>query len=498
MSLYTCIDLLGSQLDQLSKEESVVADQEFLSQLKEQLNQRITDDNYTDFSTDIALIETYQAENQHNKIKKCLKFIVDELNELTQRSTIAAIQKFRLEYLDVTGFNANLPGYKKFQTPEYLIAPIEQGELVKMGTSSGYCYGFTYAMVNPKLSPYKNPGMEIDLNQDVHNYQKSQDNRQKDQQSIKRTRLTRTYFCPDAQEQARQILNVAETNKGKELALILTRKVSGHACYLSVQDDGKIRYMDPNYGAFLFHCASDFIDLYVAAAQSNKEAGYVYPFYYLSEMNYDEHGQLTESKTWQGKIRTLLTGPKYDERSLSLVPFVIAVLIFDMTLSAGIVCGIGSILGAIIGSVVPIVGTAFGAEVGGFLGVLLGALAGELLCFIALNNDYQGLLGIPHMLQDYWHRFKEKRTSSSSSNSNDSKAVAMNECPINCSASKVLSLLDVDSPTQQSVVAEEDMRSTEFQQNRGLSVVITSPRGFFKRNTVEPIDQASTTISMSC
>ncbi|CAM4505491.1 MAG: hypothetical protein LEGION0403_FIIPPAGN_02575 [Legionella sp.] len=496
MSLYTCIDLLDYKLDELSKEGLVLADQEFLNNLKEQLNQRIADDNYTDFSADIGLIRSYLEKNQNTKIEQCLKLIRFDLQKIDSDVKHAEIVSSILKYLNIVKLKVNLPDYKKFQTPEYLIAPIEQSRLVKMGTSSGYCYGFTYSMVNPKLSPYKNPSMNIDLNQDVHNYHTSQGNRQKDQQSIKRTRLTRIYFCPDAQQQARHILNFAETNKGKELALILSRKVGGHACYLSVQDDGNIRYMDPNYGAFLFHRASDFIDLYVAAAQ----AGYAYHFYYLSEMNYDEKEQLTESKTWQGKIRTLLTGPKYHDRSLSWFPLAIATVIFNLTLSAGIGWGIGSILGATIGSVVPILGTAVGAEVGGLLGAMLGVLAGEILSMIAIDNNYHGLLGIPHMLQEHWHRFKEKRASSvlaSSSKTNDSKAVAMNESSINCSTSTLLSLFDVDSPAQQTVVADEVVISTERQQNRSISVVSTSPREFFKRITAEPIDQTLSPISIS-
>ncbi|USQ12975.1 hypothetical protein J2N86_09700 [Legionella lytica] len=240
-----------------NEEEQSVADHEFLINLKEQLKKRITDDNYSTFSADIKLIENYLSENQYTQIKNCLRLILDDLKAMERWIGVNKPGALRPEFRADADSPEN--DYKKLQTSEYLIMPFEQGKLVKMGTSFGECHGFTYAMANPKLSPYKNPDMEIDLNQDVHNYQRFQSNRQKDQQSIKRTRLTRKYFCPAPLQQARQILNIAEKNKGKELFLSLKRVIGGHACYLSVQDDGKIRYMDPNYGAFLFHRAQDFI-----------------------------------------------------------------------------------------------------------------------------------------------------------------------------------------------------------------------------------------------
>lgn len=490
MSLYACIDLIDSQLKNLNNEKQSMVDQEFLNNLREQLNKRITDDNYTTFSADIKLIENYLSENQHTKIKNCLKLIVDDLKEIARMIGVNTREALRPK-VRANELNANSPDYdyKKFQTPEYLIASINQAELVKMGTSSGECYGFTYAMANPNLSPYKNPGMGIDLNQDVHNYQKFQSNREKDQQSIKRTRITRKHFCPDAQQQARQILSIAERNKGKELFLHRRCAAGGHACYLSVQDDGQIRYMDPNYGAFLFHHAQDFIDFYVAAARASKEAGLDYRFYSLAEIKYDEKEQLTETKTWQGKIRTLLTGPKYGDSEVSDTVSFFLTLGFYMALGGSVGWVVGSILGAAIGSVIPILGTAMGAELGMSLGGMLGGLAGEILSIRAYFKGCYGLLGIPHMFQDDWHHFKEKHLSSVAffSKTNDSRAVASNECSINCSTLTILSLLDVDSLPQQPVFSEEVIRSVERHHNRVISAVIAP----------EPIDNASSTISIS-
>lgn len=87
-------------------------------------------------------------------------------------------------------------------------------------------------------------------------------------------------------------------------------------------------------------------------------------------------------------------------------------------------------------------------------------------------NCCYGLLGIPHLLQDDWYRFKEKLLSSAPvlpSKTTDSRAVAINECSINCSTSTILSLLDVDSlPQQPVVVPEEVMISAERHQSRAI------------------------------
>ncbi|WP_133137657.1 hypothetical protein [Legionella rowbothamii] len=62
---------------------------------------------------------------------------------------------------------------------------------------AGECLGFTYSMANPTLSPCDNPGKKIDLNQEIHNYQEFQADREKDQATIKSSRLTREHFKQD-------------------------------------------------------------------------------------------------------------------------------------------------------------------------------------------------------------------------------------------------------------------------------------------------------------
>ncbi|MCL9684392.1 hypothetical protein [Legionella maioricensis] len=454
-----------------AKEEyrkSLIADQEFLKNLEKKLGQRIINDNYEALSEDIKLIENYLASNKQTLIKDSLIFVLDDLKDIDNKITKINKSSVEEDYSKVdeiqTKDSLTSNDYARFQTPEYRIAEINQGKLPKLGTSRGECYGFTYAMVDPKFSPYKNQAVKIDLTKEVHNYQKSQLDREKDQKTVKRTRLTREYFCPDYQQQAQQILDVAKENKGGELQLTRRSSMIGHACYVSVQDDGGIRYMDPNHGAYLFQSPKDFIDFYVAASKNDKEAGVDFRFYSLSELNYDEKETLAESKTWQGVIRSFLTGSKYNDNN-SLSSRVTSGIY--TALGAGVGAGAGAAFGAAIGSVFPIIGTAVGAIIGAVLGTLIGGGAGWSLNTFAQRNGHYGILSIPHLIQDNWHSFKENPLSFFSpfpSKANDSVAAAT-DVSFFSSSSKILSHLSPNSPPQKFVVTEE-LISAERNKNK--------------------------------
>ncbi len=482
MSFYICVDIINDQLEELSlgnltplqrvthffsstaKEQhrqSTIADQSFLNNLKDKLSLRIQDDNYAHLSEDIESIFSYLAKNKHTSIKDRLIFMLKDFRAIDALLTKTNKQAVEIEENDLKegGIHSQIsskssPYYKRFQTPEYRVAKINQDKLYKLGKSLGECHGFTYAMVDPKLSPYKNPGMKIDLNQEIHNYQKFQSEREKDQKSVKRTRLTREHFCPDPEKQAKQIFDVAKEYKGKELYLSRRGSVGEHACYLSVQDDGQIRYMDPNYGAYLFKDAKDFTDFYVAAAKNGKELGADFRFYGIDELKYDEKGALAESKIWQGTMRSFLTGSKYidNDRLANAVTSGIYT-----TLGAEVGAGVGAGIGAAIGSLVPIMGTFIGALVGIIIGAVVGGSAGKLLNYTAAKNGHRGLLGVPHLIQDNWHTFKENLSSfifPTPQKANDSEVVVTDEKSLS-STSKILSQIDTNLPHQKSGVTEE-------------------------------------------
>lgn len=282
--------------------------------------------------------------------------------------------------------------YEIFQSPKYRIAKLDQNESYKLGSSRGECYGFTLAMVDPALSPYKNKIEKIDLNEKIHNYQKNQRDREKDQELIKRTRLTREYFCPNPRKRAQKLFDFATEHQGKELQLALRCSVGNHACYLSIQNDQEIRYMDPNHGVYLFDNNKDFIDFYVAAAQKEKEKGLDFHFYALEELVYDEGHQLVESRTMMGKIRTLLMGSKYDDHDST------ALLAIESIHTI-----IGATIGGLITSMIPVLPS----EVAMLGGGLVGGLTITAISKLARTKGHQGLLGIPYLLLDSWYHEEE-------------------------------------------------------------------------------------------
>ena len=119
------------------------------------------------------------------------------------------------------------------------------------------------SMADTSLSIYnqENPDKTIVFNRVVYAYQRSQYRRTEDLKGVKVTRLTREYFCPSLREQAEALYEQAKAHEGKDLYIRLRGKLGLHATYLSLQD-GKIRYMDPDFGAFLFENKKQFMAAY--------------------------------------------------------------------------------------------------------------------------------------------------------------------------------------------------------------------------------------------
>lgn len=403
MSLYQCIDLLDEQLSRLTtpKPNSTTkngeystlsrADKRFLTELRNDLNHRVSTDNYSDLSREIQRIETYINIHKHLRHDYYLNEILLDLKTIKN-----GFEQFDPNHKEFH----NKKDYQKFQTPEYCIAELNQSKSYRLGMSQGECYGFTMMMVDPNHSPYKNRGMKIDLNQQVHHYQKHQGDRKLDQAIIKKIRLTHEIFCPEPKQQAKEIFDLANANQGKELMLTLRDSTKFHACYLSVQHDKEIRYMDPEHGVYLFRNKKDFIDFYVAAAKKNKEDGVDFHFYRLTELIYDKDNQLVESQTSMGKIRTLLTGAKYDD-GMESAEFINKCIHF-----AG-----GALFGGLVAAMTPMLGTGIGVSAAGGL---FGGFVLTRLSKLARNSGHYGLLGIPHFIQDSWYSSKEENEQSCS------------------------------------------------------------------------------------
>lgn len=384
MSLYACLDRIEKKLGMECRENSVFhaelallkvkespmkAYSDLLKDLGETLCLRVAKDEYFGLEKEIAMIEQFFLSNKKFSKDDCLNFI---LSDLKKTKELFEVNQAR-----------GVPPEADHAHIKFQIA--KPCQAYRVG-SRGECYGFVHAMVDPRLSPYKNQQvLSLELNEKVHSYHKYQSHRLKDQFLIKNSRLTREYFCPHPRQQAQAVFDFAKKNVGKELGLYLRSSVGPHACYISLQEDAKIRcMMDFNDGAYLFKKREDFIDYYVAELEKCASAGIHYRFYSLAELIYDPKQELLESKTLKGKMRTLLTGPKYPNaffQSSLLVFHGLIGLVFMRLLN-------------------PLISLEENLKES--LPILL-----ALLFYIAFYKGHRGLLSLPHLIQDTWCSLKE-------------------------------------------------------------------------------------------
>jgi hypothetical protein len=455
VSLFNCIDDLGYRLESLRNKRppwylfgekreqfnpSIAQEIAFLSLLKSSFEARTERNDYAGFDKEIALIDDYEK----NSNKTFLTYLTLVLIKYELRTIAAKFEsKTTLKKEDIPPSSSpyvkqTIPAritnesYKKFQQEPYLVISINQEE-EHLGLSKGYCYGFTLAMVDSELSPYKKVQTGVHLNRQIHDYQRFFPDRNKDQGRIKRTRLTREYFCPDFEKQAEEIYALAKKNKGKELCLVRRGSIGSHASYVSMQNDGCIRFADANHGAYLFKTKAEFNEFYQAESKINKAGGLYFKFYSIEELREDRNLQLKESISSEGKIRSLLTGTKYADSAIGAqIP-----LHVNCFLGAAVGAGIG----AIIGSIVPVVGTAIGAAAGCVLGFSIAAL----LSILAIKNGHRGLLGVPHYLLERWHHHFKVPLSEIEPGLQQTNIVEATHDTADSSTAKIIRAIPIDS-----------------------------------------------------
>jgi len=411
MSVYSCIDLINQAITPstgtLNKMRIVVGlksthligdEREFLIKISNHL-QIIAPSS--DYQTQ-EIIELY----------KVLKEIKDYSASHAQSKQLSELlTKISLDLQAVVdrtiNLNIKLPpkkndgiindAYTALVNSPLLVKSINQGKLAELGNDLGGCYGFTFSMADSALSPYKgeNNERQIKFSKEIYEYQTNQTNRNKDQGKIKKTRLTRKFFCPSFKQQAENLYEIANQRPGKDLAVMLSGKVGAHSVYLSRQDDGKIRYMDPNHGAFLFDTKEQFIAAYrlLYMQQSQQTDGNaVFQFYSVDQLREDPQLKEKESRTFAGKIRTLLTGSKYLDNHF-----------IPRFINIGLSAGVGALVGGIVGSVLPVIGTLIGVVIGG----IIGGMGGSVAITQAERRGHFGLLGVIHACKEQLYRFKE-------------------------------------------------------------------------------------------
>ena len=411
MSVYSCIDLINKSitpstgiLNQMRivvglKSNHLIGDErKFLMQISDHLHTVTLSSDYQ--SQEIAVlnkvlkdIKKYSMSHTPSKqLSELLTKISLDLQAVVDKATEPSVKSSPKKEQGIINDE-----YQALIDSPLLVKSINQGKLAELGNDFGGCYGFTFSMADSALSPYKseNKGRQIKFSKEIYDYQTNQTNRNKDQGKIKKTRLTRKLFCPSFRQQAENLYEIANQRPGKDLSFILSGKVGAHSVYLSRQEDGKIRYMDPNHGAFLFDTKEQFIAAYMLLymQQSQQTGGMaVFQFYSVEQLREDPQLREKESRTFAGKIRTLLTGSKYLDNHLA-----------PRFINIGLSAGVGALVGGIIGSVFPGVGTLIGAVIGGVVGGIGGFGATRL----AEKRGHFGLLGVLHAGKEQLYRFKE-------------------------------------------------------------------------------------------
>lgn len=362
--------------------ELTLKEEVFLRAIKRDLQARANSNKYDELDDLISDIETYLEANLNCFYYATLDFILQDVRSIKERQ-----EGFHL----ASTIPASDEVYHRFNQAPYKIAEIAQGSMPALGLSRGECYGFTFAMVDRNLSPYIAGNPPIQFNREIHQYQENQGNRERDQAKVKRTRLTGELYYPNYQQQAHAIFKKAEKHYSKELALLIRSSLNGgHACYISVQDDG-IRFMDPNHGAYLFKEKQDFIDFYVSILKQAKSKGVDFRYFQLNELIWDPNNELKESKTFAGKIRSIIYGPKYLTQTAEHP--------FKKFFELG---GLGMMIGGILGTVLfPGVGTISGGLVGMGLGMGVAAIRYTI---------HKGLIGIPMLLEQIWQDLRAPRS----------------------------------------------------------------------------------------
>lgn len=386
MSLYTCIDRLDKEIQKIEQLEKSLSwlftknylnrlaeEKELAQQLRASLTKKADADRFStsssEFDYEFNLIKAYQV--KYNDLPSYLKLVQSDLRQIFR----LLVPSIRMPIFDVPiNYQRHLSEYR-----DYHIANVQQQLDFRGGLDKGNCFGYTYAMIDPELTPYGDTEKTfIPLNRKIYDYQNNQFGTE---QKITRQRLTRRIFCPDLHQQAEQLWATAAQHPDSDLMVVLQARKMAHATYLSVRADNSIRYMDPNIGAYLFKDKKEFINFYQEAYKTS----YHFKFYQLNKLQYDPEGKLTEEKTFSGLIRTILTGEKraYSVNA-ALLSFGLALGMYAALQTAPLLFFAAS----------PLVVQNISSFIG--IATVLSNLGG-------VWSGYKGLLGGSHFIQEVWY-----------------------------------------------------------------------------------------------
>lgn len=367
VSIHQCVDSIDFSLSNGTIKHNQTP---FIIELRNKLLAIQDDPQPSNLQPILHYLQTSEYRDEFPFIEDELEKIIAKTNRLNEQKLVSHGDKFTLLY-------------NQMQT-NFLHSAIEQYSLPALGSSRGECYGFVRGMVDSRFSPYKT-NQPIKLTRAIHEYQRNQSDPIKDQQRIKQQRITIEHFCPNLQKRAAQLYSIASQHLGDELCVDLRNGWAQHSTYLSVQKNGDIRYMDPNSGAYLFKKKSDFIVAYQLIGLVKRSK---WKFYSISRLIEDPHLQYSSSNTWRGKMRSLLTGKKYEYAGKNpncVFSDADIRFYFFRRMIAGV-------------SVFSCLGIAFMGTIGLYLGIMIGLTFGYVL-HQAKEGNHRGLLGPYHYIR---------------------------------------------------------------------------------------------------
>ncbi len=235
MSLFDCVDWINEALEKNPNHPQRC----FMYNLKKLIEEDLKNNNYGNLMRYINDININIENEGYKDSHPCLKRVSEEISKIQQQTN-------RIFNQNKSATQRNPSKFDEFKIADFSIMNAQDG------TSGGHCLGLTYAMVDKEISPYEkhetNP-IQMTLGSQIRDYQNNQTNRTKDQQKIKRTRLTRLHFEPNPKQLAKKLINIAKKNINNHLMISLISSTERHACYLSYTN-GEIRWADQNRGAY--------------------------------------------------------------------------------------------------------------------------------------------------------------------------------------------------------------------------------------------------------
>ncbi|MBA2710744.1 MAG: hypothetical protein H0U57_09155 [Tatlockia sp.] len=351
------IDLLRVYFYVIERVQDNPLEQQNLIQLKDKLIKRLSNFTGQKFLNEMAyfrneLIEISKHLERDNKIFKQMEFKLAEIEEQTKIKPSLAVKKI----------------YKKYQNPEYKVKAINQIYMPIRANSIGLCYGLSVSMAIPGYNLFRNDNRNkfFQITKDVNSIQSNQQNREIDQSLVQRKRISIQHLSPHLLEQSKEILKIAQQNKGKHLLIHLhSSQQTGHVCYMKYVASNEIHYMDSVHGAYCFRKSLEFVEFFIASI-------YIFPTgkpftrFQIEELIYAPKAATVE--TWDEKMITLLTGPKYPDNLYAL-----GMLIFHFLFAQFLL----------------------GEKLGYFPALITG-----IAYIVAMCNRLHGLLAIPNFIKE--------------------------------------------------------------------------------------------------